>query len=71
MGKIIRKPRESVPIKGKKGKQEYVRYCPNCKGDIRPVPANNQHVETSHRYKCGVCEREFEINDLYVEYAIQ
>jgi len=63
MGKIIRKPGRSVP---NSEPQEYVRYCPNCRGDLCvPKP------EKPHRYQCGVCEREFEINDLYVEYAIQ
>jgi hypothetical protein len=64
MAKIIRKPLRPVPTQEK---QDYVRYCPNCRGDLRiPSPA-----EKPHRYQCGVCEREFEVNDLYMESVIQ
>ena len=51
----------------RRGPQEYVRYCPNCRGDLR-VP---EPKEKPNRYQCCVCEREFEIIDLYIELATE
>ncbi len=55
----------------KTGPQKYVKYCPNCRGDIRSVKARKHPAEMAHSYQCDVCGREFEINDLYIELAIE
>lgn len=44
------------------GVQPNVKYCPNCRGDIRPVPSRNNPADTSHTYVCQVCDYRFEIN---------
>jgi hypothetical protein len=41
----------------------YIKYCPNCKGDLEPRESNNRPPETSSRFKCDVCRRVYEIND--------
>lgn len=45
------------------GHQVFIKYCPNCKGDLRAVASQNQSVRDTHRYRCDVCTREFEVND--------
>lgn len=46
------------------GLQPQVMYCPTCKGDIRPVPTNQNDAKDAHNYQCRVCDRIFEINVL-------
>ena len=46
------------------GPQIHVKYCPNCRGDLRPVASANHPPESSHRYVCQVCDRTFEINEM-------
>jgi len=41
------------------GQQLMVKYCPNCKGDLRIIDP-----EKPHCYKCDVCDWRFEINYL-------
>lgn len=43
------------------GIQVKVKYCPNCKGDIRPIPSKKKKND-SHKYKCDVCKTEYEVN---------
>jgi hypothetical protein len=46
------------------GSQDYVKYCPNCKGDLRSIASRNRPPEESHSYQCDTCGRVFEINEL-------
>jgi len=57
------------PTKGgpQPGRQRRVKYCPNCKGDIHPIPTNKKKKKKdaeSHAYLCDVCDWVFEINEL-------
>lgn len=54
------------PTKGgpRPGPQPRVKYCPNCKGDIHPIPTNKKKNAESHAYLCDVCDWVFEINEL-------
>ncbi len=45
------------------GPQERVKYCPNCKGNLR-AGAGKAPPETSHSYRCDVCDWVYEINEL-------
>ncbi len=49
----------------KSGPQPRVKYCPNCKGDIRPVSSHNKKADEAHSYQCDVCNLIFEINELF------
>jgi len=44
------------PTKGgpQPGRQRRVEYCPNCKGDIHPIPTNKKKKKDaeSHAYLC-------------------
>lgn len=40
-----------------------VKYCPICKGDLEPQASKGRAANDSTRYRCHVCERVFEIND--------
>ena len=42
----------------------YIKYCPNCKGDLRRVASNQKSEKSSAKFRCDVCGREFEIVDL-------
>lgn len=55
---------EPTPRGPKAGRQQYVKYCPNCKGDLRAVASNKRTAEESHSYSCQVCDWVFEINEL-------
>lgn len=46
------------------GPQLRVKYCPNCKGDIRPVANRKKKESEAHSYQCDVCDWIFEINEL-------
>ena len=46
------------------GPQPNVKYCPNCKGDIRPIRSHNKKRDEAHSYQCDVCDKVFEINHL-------
>lgn len=46
------------------GAQEHVKYCPNCRGDLRPTQSKKQPAETSHSYQCDTCDWVFEINEI-------
>jgi transposase-like protein len=48
----------------KPGPQDYVKYCPNCKGDLKTTKSIKKSAKESHRYKCDTCNRTFEINEL-------
>lgn len=45
-------------------KTPFIKYCPNCKGDLTPTESRKQSAETSSKYKCDVCRRVFEIGEL-------
>ena len=55
---------EPNPRGPKSGPQQRVKYCPNCRGDLRPVASNKRAAEESHSYGCQVCDWVFEINEL-------
>jgi hypothetical protein len=41
----------------------FIKYCPNCKGDLCPEESHNRPPESSSSFRCDVCRRVFEIND--------
>jgi len=57
-----------MPINGKRNVSprvtEHIKYCPNCRGDIRRIKSKNKPSGSSSKFRCDTCRREFEIGDL-------